>query len=88
MLVVTVEEASSGILGAGVHYDSDYKVALLLNATFKNVLYKGSKLFVDLNLGENSRLSGYYLIDRGRKPGFGLRVTTLLCNLMTMIITK
>lgn len=76
VLVVTVEEASSGILGAGVHYDSDYKVALLLNATFKNVLYKGSKLFVDLNLGENSRLSGYYLIDRGRKPGFGLRVTT------------
>jgi len=76
VLVVTVEEASSGILGAGVHYDSDYKVALLLNATFKNVLYKGSKLFVDLNLGENSSLSGFYLIDRGRKPGFGLRLTT------------
>ena len=76
VLVVTVEEASSGILGAGVHYDSDYKVALLLNATFKNVLYKGSKLFIDLSLGENSRLSGFYLIDRGRKPGFGLRLTT------------
>ncbi|MBZ0242062.1 MAG: BamA/TamA family outer membrane protein, partial [Bacteroidales bacterium] len=53
-----------------------YKVALLLNATFKNVLYKGSKLFIDLNLGENSRLSAFYLIDRGRKPGFGIKATT------------
>lgn len=76
VLVIEVEEASSGILGAGVHYDSDYKVALLLNATLKNVFYKGSKLFIDLNLGENSRLSAFYLIDRGRKPGFGMRLTT------------
>ena len=75
VLVVDVKEASSGILGAGIHYDSDYKVGLLLNGTFKNVLYKGSKLFVDLNLGENPRLTGFYLIDRGRKPGLGLRAT-------------
>lgn len=76
VLVVEVVEASSGLLGAGVHYDSDYKVALLLNATFKNVMIKGTKLFVDLNLGENPRISGFYLIDRGRKPGFGLRLTS------------
>lgn len=76
VLVVDVVEASSGILGAGIHYDSDYKVALLLNGTFKNVLFRGSKLFVDLNLGENPRISGFYLIDRGRKPGFGLRLTS------------
>ncbi|MBU1580811.1 MAG: patatin-like phospholipase family protein [Bacteroidetes bacterium] len=76
VLVIEVKEASSGILGAGIHYDSDYKVALLLNGTFKNVLYKGSKLFIDLNLGENSRFTGFYLIDRGQKPGFGLRFTT------------
>ncbi|MCK9452823.1 MAG: patatin-like phospholipase family protein [Bacteroidales bacterium] len=76
VLVIEVDEASSGILGAGIHYDSDYKVALLLNATFKNVLYKGSKLFIDLNLGENSRLSAFYLIDRGRKPGLGFKFST------------
>ncbi|MDD4373661.1 MAG: patatin-like phospholipase family protein [Bacteroidales bacterium] len=76
VLVVEVVEAGSGILGAGIHYDSDYKVALLLNATFKNLLIKGTKLFVDLNLGENPRISGFYLIDRGRKPGFGLRLTS------------
>ncbi len=75
VLVIDAKEASSGILGAGIHYDSDYKVGLLLNGTFKNVIYKGSKLFVDLNLGENPRLTGFYLIDRGRKPGLGLRAT-------------
>jgi NTE family protein len=76
-LVVEAKEASSGVIGAGVNYDTDYKVALLLNATFKNVLFKGSKLFLDLSLGENPRLSGIYQIDRGRKPGFGLGVSSL-----------
>ncbi|MBG0781528.1 MAG: patatin-like phospholipase family protein [Bacteroidales bacterium] len=76
VLIVEVVEAGSGILGAGVHYDSDYKVALLLNGSFKNVFIRGSKLFVDLNLGENPRVSGFYLIDRGKKPGFGLRLTS------------
>ncbi|MDP2235140.1 MAG: patatin-like phospholipase family protein [Bacteroidales bacterium] len=74
-LVFTIREASSGIFGAGIHYDSDYKTALLLNATFKNVAIKGSKLFIDLNLGENQRLQGLYLVDRGSKIGFGTKAT-------------
>lgn len=72
-LVINVSEAGSGIIGAGIHYDNDYKAALLLNATFKNVWLKGSKLFIDINLGENPRLQGLYLIDRGSKTGFGVR---------------
>ncbi|MBK9291233.1 MAG: patatin-like phospholipase family protein [Bacteroidetes bacterium] len=72
-LVINVKEAESGLLGAGIHYDNDYKAALLLNATFKNVWLKGSKLFIDLNLGENPRLQALYLVDRGAKTGFGLR---------------
>jgi NTE family protein len=76
-LVIEAREASSGVLGAGVNYDTDYKVALLLNASFKNVLFKGSKLFLDISLGENPRLSGTYQIDRGRKPGFGLGASSL-----------
>lgn len=76
-LVIEAKEASSGVLGAGVNYDTEYKVSLLLNASFKNVLFKGSKLFLDLNLGENPLLSGSYLIDRGRKPGFGIGVSSL-----------
>jgi NTE family protein len=76
-LVFEIKESSSGIFGAGVHYDSDYKVGLLLNATFKNVGIKGSKTFVDLNLGENPRLQGLFLVDRGSKIGFGLSATGL-----------
>jgi NTE family protein len=74
-LVFNIREASSGIFGAGIHYDSDYKTALLLNATFKNVAIKGSKLFIDLNLGESPRLQGLYLVDRGQKIGFGAKAT-------------
>ncbi len=72
-LVINLKEAGSGFVGAGIHYDNDYKAALLLNATFKNVWIKGSKLFIDLNLGENPRLQGLYLVDRGAKTGFGIR---------------
>jgi NTE family protein len=74
-LVIEVKEGGQGIMGAGIHYDSDYKVALLLNATFKNFLIKGSKLFVDVGLGENPKASAYYLVDRAEKPGFGIRYT-------------
>lgn len=75
-LVLNIEESSSGFFGAGLHYDNDYKASLLLNATFKNVGLKGSKVFIDLNLGENPLLKGLYLVDRGSKAGFGLRATT------------
>lgn len=74
-LVIEVSEGDQGILGVGIHYDSDYKVALLLNATFKNVVFKGSKLFIDAGLGENTKASVFYLIDRGMKPGFGVKYT-------------
>jgi NTE family protein len=76
-LVIEVREGGQGIMGAGIHYDSDFNVALLLNATFKNVMIKGSKLFIDAGLGENPKASVYYLIDRGKKPGFGVRYTYL-----------
>ena len=74
-LLIEVSEGGQGIMGAGIHYDSDYKVALLLNGTFKNFLIKGSKLFVDISFGENPKASAYYLVDRGKKPGFGIKYT-------------
>lgn len=80
-IVFTIQEASSGIFGAGIHYDSDFKVGLLLNATFKNLGIKGSKLFVDLNLGENLRLQGLYLVDRGSKTGYGVQASVFNLSL-------
>lgn len=77
-LVFEVTEASSGLFGVGLHYDSDYKVGLLLNATFKNVGIKGSKIYADLNLGENPSLKGLYLVDRGSKIGFGVHASAFV----------
>lgn len=74
-LLIEVNEGGQGIMGAGIHYDSDYKVALLLNATFKNFLIKGSRLFIDAGFGENPKASVYYLVDRAEKPGFGIKYT-------------
>jgi len=76
-LVFEITESSSGLFGVGIHYDSDYKVGLLLNATFKNVWIKGSKLFTDINLGENPQVKGLFLVDRGNKVGFGLHASGL-----------
>lgn len=76
-LVFEITEASSGTFGLGVHYDSDYKVGLLLNASFKNVGIKGSKSFFDLNLGENPRLQGLFIVDRGTRFGYGLDASGL-----------
>ncbi len=70
-LVIDAREASMGMLGAGVNYDSDFKVSLLMNASFKNLFFKGTKLYLDLSLGENPFLKGTYLVDRGNRPGFG-----------------
>ncbi len=85
-LVFEVNEASSGMFGMGLHYDSDYKVGLLLNATLKNVWIKGSKLFTDLNLGENPRLKTLFIVDRGHKPGFGFHASGL--NLKMNVYNK
>lgn len=76
VLVLELTEQSITTLGVGIHYDSDYLVALLLNGTFKNLIAKGSKLYVDLSLGENLFLSAKYILDRGRKPGLGITFTT------------
>ncbi|KAF0129920.1 MAG: NTE family protein [Bacteroidetes bacterium] len=76
-LVFEITESSSGLFGVGIHYDSDYKVGLLLNATFKNVLVKGSKIFADINLGENPQFRGLFLVDRGKKIGYGLHASGL-----------
>ncbi len=76
-LVVEATEASYGMLGAGVNYDSDYKVSLLLNATFRNFFVRGSNLYIDFNLGENPFFKSAYIVDRGTKPGFGIGFTSL-----------
>ncbi len=71
-VVLSVDETGTGELSAGVHFDSDYQGALMVNAMFRNLLIHGSKLFVNLQLGNSLRLRTLWIMDRGPKPGFGL----------------
>lgn len=70
-VIIDVEETSLGVLAAGVHYDLDYGGMLLANAMFKNLLIRGSKLYVNFQVGSNVRLRTMFIMDRGSKPGFG-----------------
>ncbi len=71
-IIINATEAKGGLFRAGLHYDTNYKAALLLNTTFRNVLLDGSKFSTNLSLGENPFLNINYFKNNGWKPGFGL----------------
>jgi len=73
-LVLDVKEADIGFISAGAHYDDDYSVSILVNAAFRNVVGKRSKIYADIVLGPNWRFAGLYIIDNGPKPGFGAKL--------------
>ena len=73
-LVLDVQEADPGYISAGIHYDDDYNISLLLNGAFRNVVGKRSKIFTDFVIGPNWRFRGLYIIDNGPKPGFGVKI--------------
>lgn len=52
-LVFNVIEKKSNIFGVGLHFDSDLRSTLLLNTTFRNLLFSGSKISLDIAVGEN-----------------------------------
>lgn len=74
VLIINVYEISGGELGAGFNMNTDYNVALFLNSTFRNLAIGGSKLFLDMVIGEKPRFKGLYLYDLGNKPGFGVKL--------------
>lgn len=73
-LNINVQESKGGLFRVGLHYDSDYKAAMLLNTTFRNLLLDGSKLSTNLSLGENPFLNISYFKNNGWKPGFGMDI--------------
>jgi len=70
-MTVHVVESDPGELSAAIHYDNNYQGSILLNMSLRNLLGKRSKLFSDLVLGPNPRFRALYLIDNGKKIGFG-----------------
>jgi NTE family protein len=74
-LVMDLSEKEGGEFRLGLHYDTDFKGAILMNMTFRNVLTSGGKLMFDLMLGDNNHFASNYLYQRGNKPGVGLRLS-------------
>ena len=71
-LVIEAMETGPGSLGAGIHYDNNYNVGIILSGAFRNLLGKNSKLFADLNIGPDPRLRVVYLLGFGGKAAMGL----------------
>jgi len=70
-LILNVKEVSDGTLRFGLHYDSNSKSSILLNATFRNLLLDGSKFAVNGVVGDNPLFRTEFFKNNGWKPGFG-----------------
>jgi NTE family protein len=70
-LIIQVKEQNTNIFKFGLNYDNNLKAAILLNGTYRNILGQGSKLVVDLKLGEYPAVIGKYMIQTPIKPNIG-----------------
>lgn len=61
-------------LKVGINYSDDFNAALLVNYTNRNLLFKNSRLSVDLALGDMPRGEISYFVDRGFIPTLGLKL--------------
>ena len=69
-LKINVKERKGGQLMVGLNYNTSYKASITLNTTFRNVLLNGSKLSLNLALGENQFFLARYEKNNGWRPGF------------------
>lgn len=73
-LILRVREKKSlSQFRLGLHYDDDYKTALLVNFTQRNLLFPNSRLSIDLAVGDNPRVNLDYFVDRGLLPTLGFK---------------
>jgi len=63
-------ERNTDLFRVGLHYDNYYKTTLLLNTTFRNKILKGSKITLDLALGENPSGSATFYKNTGWSPRY------------------
>lgn len=61
-------------LNTGINYSDDFNAALLLNYTNRKLLFKNSRLSVDLALGDMPRGEISYFVDRGFIPTLGIKL--------------
>lgn len=67
-IIIEVVEKNTNYFKVGIHYDTNFKTALLLNGTFRNLIVPGSKLSLDLALGENVAFNGLLYLNTGWNP--------------------
>ncbi len=68
------EKQSLAEFKIGLHYDDDFKTALLLNFSKRNVLIKNTKLNLDMAIGQSPRGELNFYIDKGLIPSPGIRL--------------
>lgn len=67
------ENTSLAQFRVGLHYDDDFKTALLVNYTKRNLLFKNSRFSFDFAVGDNPRTNLSYFVDRGFVPTLGFK---------------
>ncbi|WP_143764597.1 patatin-like phospholipase family protein [Owenweeksia hongkongensis] len=70
------EEEALTLFRLGLHYDDDFKTALLLNYTQRNILFKNSRFSAEIALSQNPRANIHYYVDRGLVPTLGFSFRT------------
>lgn len=71
-LIIRVLEKTTDTFRFGIRYDSYFKAALILNATFRNLAEHGSNLVFDVKLGEESMFDLQYFVHTGFQKRVGL----------------
>ncbi len=71
-LLIRVVEKEGGLLRVGLNYNTYFNSSIIINATIRNLLIDGSKLSLNLGLGNNPKWLASYFKNNGAKPGFGL----------------
>ena len=70
-LVIRVTEKEGGLIRVGLNYNTDFQSSIVINTTFRNFLLDGSKLSINLGLGDNPKVLASYFKNNGARPGFG-----------------
>ena len=72
LLSIEVRENKTNRFNVGARYDTDLGASVLLNVELRNVLLSGSRLDFNIRVGSNPGGGVVYLVERGRRPGFGI----------------
>jgi NTE family protein len=87
-LIVRVEERDADLFKFSIHYDTDLKSAVLLNATYFNIIGQGSRLAIDIKLSENPASEISYFVPIGWRKGLGFSVDFIYNNYEFPIYSK